>query len=832
MVETRMRQRAKEVLHGHAKDLEQFSRYDLEALLQEVSTLHTELKAQNAELKLAELQTEMNRKRFEDLYEFSPVGHVTSDARGVISEVNNAVCAILGCQRKELIGKVLSSFMDRQDADKLYLIIRESLNAGYPSESEVHLLSKQGTRIAVLLKCLVRKGEDGSVIAEMALTDVSLMKMTTKALARSEENYRTLFEKADEGIIILMGTRLRLMNPRAEEVLGYSHNTLAMQSFMKIILPEDRKLVAEAYRAGKPGSRLVFRIICRDRRVRWIEAHGASFTWEDSLASLIFLTDISGRKEMEDQLQRAKIAADAANNAKSQFLANMSHEIRTPIATIVGVSEMLLDTPLPTEVRENLLSIQNAAESLLRLIGDILDLSKIEAQKLELHPENFDLHAALEKTVSAFAVEAQRRGLKLALSVAPDCPRFLCGDQGRLDQVLQNLLWNALKFTPKGHIDLKISQLPYSGPEVKLRFVVADTGIGIASADIPTLFQEFNQLDSSIGKQVGGTGLGLAISKRLVEMMGGTIGVESRLRHGSRFHFTSLFGTFQPVAPEQGKALVETPVRALRILVAEDSEPVRKVLLHFLTEAGHKAVGVRNGQEALDALAAAPFDCVLMDVNMPGMDGAEATRRIRSSTAGPIDPRIPIWALTAYAMEGDREQFLSAGMDDYLTKPVARDKLLTAISRLANRITASPTHFTHPADVIAAPTVPTEQALDLRVLQESFPEQFLEELFRVTLDSLEEQVKGLTHALAQGELNQAASRAHSLIGCSGPVQAHPLLRCSQEMQRHLVDQDLALARQCLPRLLAEASRLTGILQSYLKHTGPSQKAQSPAEPIQ
>jgi len=278
MVETRMRQRAKEVLHGHAKDLEQFSRYDLEALLQEVSTLHTELKAQNAELKLAELQTEMNRKRFEDLYEFSPVGHVTSDARGVISEVNNAVCAILGCQRKELIGKVLSSFMDRQDADKLYLIIRESLNAGYPSESEVHLLSKQGTRIAVLLKCLVRKGEDGSVIAEMALTDVSLMKMTTKALARSEENYRTLFEKADEGIIILMGTRLRLMNPRAEEVLGYSHNTLAMQSFMKIILPEDRKLVAEAYRAGKPGSRLVFRIICRDRRVRWIEAHGASFT--------------------------------------------------------------------------------------------------------------------------------------------------------------------------------------------------------------------------------------------------------------------------------------------------------------------------------------------------------------------------------------------------------------------------------------------------------------------------------------------------------------------------------------------------------------------------
>ncbi|GFM36566.1 PAS domain S-box protein [Desulfovibrio psychrotolerans] len=820
MVETRMRQHAKDVLHGHSKDLEQFNRHDLKALLQEVSVLHAELEAQNEELKLAELKAEINRKRYAELYEFSPVGHVTTDIQGLIFEANNTACAMLGCPRLELLGKALSSFMDRQDADKLYFNIRESLGAGRTSEIEVRLLSRQGVRLSVLLKSAVRMGEDGSTIANMALTDISLMKTTTEALARSDESYRTLFEKADEGIIILIGSRLRLMNPRAAMVLGYSQEALAGRSFMEIVLPNDRKAVAKAYRTGEPGGRLVFRISCGDRRVRWIEAHGASFSWEESPASLIFLNDITGRKELEDQLHQAKIAADAANSAKSQFLANMSHEIRTPIATIVGVSEMLLDSPLPMEVRENLLSIQNSAESLLRLIADILDLSKIEARRLELCPLDFDLHATLQKITNSFAVEAQRRGLELALRIDPNCPRLLHGDQGRLDQVLQNLLWNALKFTPQGRIDLEVSRLPHSGPEVMLNFMVSDTGIGIAPEDIPALFLEFTQLDSSIAKQFGGSGLGLAISERLIKLMGGTIGVESNPRQGSRFHFTLLFGTPQSVDSIQGEAMAATSVRALRVLVAEDSEPVRKVLHHFLTRAGHAVVGVRNGQEALDALAAGPFDCVLMDVNMPGMDGIEATRRIRSSSSGPVNSHTPILALTAYAMEGDKERFLSAGMDDYLTKPITRSTLLAVVSKLAARTLRSRAISTqHTRRAVAGPASVVEAPLDFKELRESFPEQFLRELFRVTLTALETQVADLEYGLAQGNLDQAASSAHSLVGSSGPVQAHPLLRCAQEMQRHAVNRNLALARQCLPQLQAEASRLTVTLRSFLNDGG-------------
>ncbi len=404
--------------------------------------------------------------------------------------------------------------------------------------------------------------------------------------------------------------------------------------------------------------------------------------------------------------------------------------------------------------------------------------------------------------------------------MSPDCPRFLLGDQGRLDQILQNLLGNALKFTPKGRIDLEVSRLAHPGPGVMLRFLVADTGIGIAPQDLPALFLEFNQLDNSIAKQFGGTGLGLAISKRLVEMMGGTIGVESEPRKGSRFHFTVLFGASRAVAPAPGVAEAETPARALRVLVAEDNESARKVLLHVLAGAGHAAVAVENGQEALDALAMEPFDCVLMDVNMPGMDGVEATRLIRASSAGPIDPRTPIVALTAYAMEGDKERFLAAGMDDYLTKPVTRSTLLSTVSRLADRSPAPPATTTEAAVKAApSPEFTEDEAIDFDVLLESYSEDFVRDLFRTVLDSLGTRVEELEHGLAVGDLDQAADSAHSLAGSAGSVQARPLLDCAQQMQRHALSRDLGLARRCLPRLQAEASRLAAALQSFLTRGG-------------
>jgi len=576
-----------------------------------------------------------------------------------------------------------------EDRAVLAGLLERAAETGQGFEVRLRLIRDDGEMRHVISRGSAERLEDGSVGALFGVfQDLTEADRAHERLVRSEAQYRLLADRATDIIVTYdLKGRITYASPSIETVTGHKPQDLIGQSVLSLILDDDVPELTERFRAMVTGEaedspdRLRYRAMTRTGGTVWCEARTTIVRDADGLAVEFqdVIRDISGTKQLEGQLIQARDRAEAGARAKSEFLANMSHELRTPLTSVIGFSDLLLTSKrLPAVEQGHAERIHTASGALLSVINDILDYSKLEADAVDMEPRPF---APRDLTAGAAAIvetQCQIKGLTLAVEIDPALPQALTGDEGRLRQVMLNFLSNAVKFTPRGRVQLAVGGRPAADGQWMLKVSVTDTGIGLSPDQVTTMFERFTQGDASTTRVYGGTGLGLAISQRLVELMGGRVGVESVPGEGSTFWLEVILPTADTVHRTDSEE-VTVAGAGHRILIADDAAANRELIVAILSGLGLEADAVCDGAEAVDAVRTGLYDLVLMDMQMPVMDGLAATRAIRAMD-GPI-AGLPILALSANVQREQIERCLAAGMDGHLGKPIQIPVLAEALGR-------------------------------------------------------------------------------------------------------------------------------------------------------